>query len=66
MTPERVDAQGMANVAAAAAKYLPRTQRSVEDVLSMRSTSDIAKWQRYVRREQRAASWVPWHGGRCW
>ncbi|KAL4457749.1 hypothetical protein ABPG75_012614 [Micractinium tetrahymenae] len=46
MTPERVDAQGVANVAAAAAKYLPRAQRSVEDVLSMRSAEDIAKWQR--------------------
>ena len=46
LTPERVDAQGVANVVAAAAKYLPRTQRSVEDVLSMRSASDIAKWQR--------------------
>ncbi len=48
MTPERVDAQGVANVAAAAAKYLPRAQRSVEGVLSMRSASDIAKWQRCV------------------
>lgn len=46
MTPERVDAQGMANVAAAAAKYLPRAARETEEVLSMRSAEDIQRWQR--------------------
>ena len=46
MTSERVDAEGMAHVAAAAAKYMQRTERSVEDVLSMRSAEDLAKWQR--------------------
>ena len=46
MTSERVDAEGMAHLAAAAAKYMPRAERSVQDVLSMRSAEDLAKWQR--------------------
>ncbi|PRW55975.1 nadh:ubiquinone oxidoreductase complex i intermediate-associated 30 [Chlorella sorokiniana] len=46
MTPERVDAGGVANVAAAAAKHLKRQQRTVEDVLPMRTAADIEKWQR--------------------
>lgn len=46
MTSERVDAEGMAHVAAAAAKYMQRAERSVQDVLSMRSAEDLAKWQR--------------------
>jgi hypothetical protein len=36
----------MAHVAAAAAKYMQRAERSVQDVLSMRSAEDLAKWQR--------------------
>ena len=48
MTSERVDAEGMAHVAAAAAKYMQRAERSVQDVLSMRSAEDLAKWQRWA------------------
>lgn len=46
MTPERVDALGVSNIAAAAAKYLGRPQRSMAEVLSMRSAEDMARWQR--------------------
>lgn len=48
MTPERVDALGVANVAAAAAKHMQHAERSVQDVLPMRSAADLAKWQRSV------------------
>jgi len=46
MTPERVDAQGVSNLVAAAQRFLPKPQRSVEEVLSMRSAADLARWQR--------------------
>jgi hypothetical protein len=46
MTPERVDAGGLSNVAAAAAAYLSPAQRSSEGVLRMRSAEDLQKWQR--------------------
>lgn len=46
MTSERVDAEGVSNVAAAAAVHLPRTARVLADVLPMSSEEDLAKWQR--------------------
>ena len=46
MTSERVDAEGVANVAAAAAAHMQRDAPSVQDVLSMRTAEDLAKWQR--------------------
>lgn len=46
MTCERVDAEGVSNVAAAAARQLRRAQRSVRDVLPMRTAADLAAWQR--------------------
>jgi hypothetical protein len=46
MTPERVDAEGVAALVAAAKEYLPRSQHSTEEVFSMRSVDDLAKWQR--------------------
>ncbi|GAB4820680.1 hypothetical protein N2152v2_007726 [Parachlorella kessleri] len=46
MTPERVDAQGVSNLVTAAQRFMPKPQRSVEEVLSMRSAEDLARWQR--------------------
>ncbi|KAK9814216.1 hypothetical protein WJX72_002437 [[Myrmecia] bisecta] len=47
MTSERVDAQGVSNVAAAAAQHLPRQSDGAPcEVLSMRSADDLAKWDR--------------------
>jgi hypothetical protein len=46
MTPERVDAQGVSNVVAAAQRFLGKPQRSAREVLSMRSAEDLTLWQR--------------------
>jgi hypothetical protein len=72
MTPERVDASGISNVAAAAAKCLAPAQRSVEGVVRMRSAEDLAKWKRWAGRwwaagQAMLASWhaaevQPWVG----
>ena len=51
MTSERVDNQGVSNIATAASKYLPggmssRSTNKLEDILSMNSAEDLEKWQR--------------------
>lgn len=46
LTPERVDAGGVAIVAAAAAAVLPRPERSLSEILPIRSEGDVARWQR--------------------
>lgn len=46
LTPERVDAQGVAEVAAAAAKYISPTSRSSQAVLPMKTQDDLAVWER--------------------
>jgi hypothetical protein len=58
MTSERVDAQGISNIAAAATKYLTssatktdsngqlRPRNTFEDVLPMKTAEDLEKWQR--------------------
>ena len=50
MTSERVDSLGVANIAAAAAKYITSTptstQRTVTQVLPMKTEEDLATWQR--------------------
>lgn len=46
MTPERVDAQGVSNLIAAASMNLSKAQRSTQEVLSMRNADDLAVWQR--------------------
>ena len=48
MTSERVDAAGVANVAAAAAACLDPAERRSEGVVRMRSAEDLQKWQRWV------------------
>lgn len=48
MTSERVDAEGVSNIAKAAKHFLPAQsfQPEVEEVLSMRSTADLEAWER--------------------
>jgi len=55
MTSERVDNQGVANIAAAAAKYFKidnsndvpfRHENKFEDILPMKTAEDLEKWQR--------------------
>lgn len=48
MTSERVDAEGISNIAKAAKHFLPAQsfQPEVEEVLSMRSTGDLEAWER--------------------
>ena len=47
MSPERVDKEGVQNVAQAAAKALPRQPQQVQTskVYSMSSKSDLARWK---------------------
>ncbi|KAA6425478.1 MAG: hypothetical protein FRX49_04376 [Trebouxia sp. A1-2] len=48
MTSERVDAEGISNIAKAAEHFLPaqRFQPEVEQVLSMRSAADLEVWEK--------------------
>lgn len=46
MTPAKIDAEGVSNVAAAAAKYLAKVRREIKDVLPFRTAEDLATWQR--------------------
>lgn len=48
MTSERVDAEGISNIAKAAQGFLPAQtwQPEVEQVLSMRSAQDLEKWEK--------------------
>lgn len=48
MTSERVDAEGISNIAKAAKHFLPaqRFQPEVEQVLSMRSAADLEVWEK--------------------
>ena len=49
MTSERVDAEGISNIAEAAKQFLPAqtfNQPEVEEVLSMRSTQDLENWEK--------------------
>eukprot|EP00887_Chlorella_sp_A99_P002649 scaffold6.g2649.t1 len=46
MTSERVDAQGNANIAAAAGAHLARAAPAGTEILAMRSAEDVAKWER--------------------
>ena len=46
MSSERVEAQGLANVAAAAKTHLAKQETIVNEVLSMRTEGDMAKWDR--------------------
>lgn len=48
MTSERVDAEGISNIAEAAKHFLPAQslQPEGEEVLSMRSTADLAAWEK--------------------
>ena len=46
MTSERVDAGGVANIAAAAAKHLCRPRFEAREVQAMRTAEDLAQWQR--------------------
>lgn len=47
MSPERVDKEGVRNVAQAAAKALPRQPQQVQTakVFSMGSKPDLARWK---------------------
>ena len=46
MTSERVDKQGVHNIAQAAKQHLKfRTRRETLDVLPMRTTADLQQWQ---------------------
>jgi uncharacterized protein YbjT (DUF2867 family) len=46
MTSERVDAEGVSNIATAAKNFLPRQQKSSVEILPMRSEEDLKRWQR--------------------
>ena len=48
MTSERVDAEGISNIAKAAKHFLPtqRFQPEVEQVLSMRTAADLEVWEK--------------------
>ena len=46
MTSERVDKQGVQNIAQAAKQHLKfRTRREAVEVLPMRTTADLQQWQ---------------------
>ena len=46
MTSERVDKQGVQNIAQAAKKHLKyRTRREASEVLPMRTSADLQQWQ---------------------
>jgi hypothetical protein len=66
MTPERVDAAGVANVAAAAARCMAPAARSSEGAVRMRSADDLAKWERLddvIMGGQSASALVPAEDG---
>ena len=46
MTPEKVDSQGVAAIATAAAKYVPKQGKSSTVVMAFQSASDLEGWQK--------------------
>ena len=48
MTSERVDAEGISNIAKAAKQFLPQRsfQPEIEQVISMRSKEDLEVWEK--------------------
>lgn len=46
MSSEKVDNEGITNIATAAAKYLKPARRNVVNILPMKTIEDLAKWQR--------------------
>ena len=46
MTPQKVDGEGVASIAEAAAKFLPRSKKESKLIIPMSTETDLEKWQK--------------------